>query len=187
MFAFLNPLQSLMNTLINIIYSFAKIGLISLGGGNSMLKLLEYEAVEYRHWIGQEEFVAMLGTSFLFPGLTAVKLSALIGYKIAGVSGLLLAVLCLNLPGLIMAAAGYHWLTTHNSAVVRKIMIAVQYGAIALLAATTYSMARSVIDINYSHSIALAGMIFFAALAFANVSPFYGFIVFIAVGFFLIH
>ena len=79
-----------------------------------MLKLLEYEAVTYRHWIGNEEFIAMLGSSFLFPGLTAVKLSALIGYKAAGFSGLFLAVICLNLPGLIMAILGYHWLTTHN-------------------------------------------------------------------------
>lgn len=151
-----------------------------------MLKLLEYEAVDYRHWIGQEEFVAMLGTSFLFPGLTAVKLSALIGYKIAGITGMLLAVLCLNLPGLIMATAGYHWLSTHNGPIIRKIMTAVQYGAIALLAATTYSMAKSVIDMNYSLSITIACMIFFAALAFGNVSPFYGFILFITVGFFLI-
>lgn len=54
----------MIKTFIEIIYSFGKIGLISLGGGNSMLKLLEYEAVTYRHWIGKEEFVGMLGSSF---------------------------------------------------------------------------------------------------------------------------
>jgi len=176
-----------MSNLLNIIFSFAKIGLVSLGGGNSMLKLLEYEAVDYRHWVGQEEFVAMVGTSFIFPGLTAVKLSALIGYKAAGISGLILAVLCLNLPGLIMAAAGYHWLNTHNGPITRKVMIAVQYGALALLAAATFSIAQSVVSINFSIPIAISCMIFFLALTFWNLSPFYGFIAYIAFCYFLIH
>lgn len=174
------------NTLLSIIYSFGKIGLISLGGGNSMLKLLEYEAVTYRHWVGQEEFVGMLGSSFIFPGLTAVKLSALIGYKAAGISGLIMAVLCLNIPGLIMAAVGYHWLSSHNGPVTRKIMIAVQYGALALLAAATFSVAQGVINMHFSIPIALSCILFFLALTFWNLSPFYGFMAFIAICFFLV-
>jgi len=176
----------MIKTLLSIIYSFGKIGLISLGGGNSMLKLLEYEAVDYRHWVGNEEFVAMLGTSFLFPGLTAVKLAALIGYKAAGFFGMLLAVICLNLPGLVMAILGYHWLTAHNGPTTRKIMISVQYGALALLAAATFSVAQGVVDIHFSIPIAIACALFFLALAFWNLSPFYGFMAFIAVCFFLV-
>lgn len=176
----------MINTLCSIIYSFGKIGLISLGGGNSMLKLLEYEAVNYRQWIGNEEFINMLGTSFLFPGLTAVKLSALIGYKAGGFLGLILAVFCLNLPGLIMAVAGYHWLTSHNGPVTRKIMISVQYGALALLAAATFSVAQGVIDTYFSIPIALSCILFFIALAFWNASPFYGFLIFIGISFVLV-
>lgn len=152
-----------------------------------MLKLLEYEAVTYRHWIGQEEFIAMLGTSFLFPGLTGVKLAALIGYKTAGFIGLFLAVLSLNLPGLVMAAAGYQWLTTHDGPNTQKIMVAVQYGALALLAAATYSVAQGVFNVHFSYLIILMTVVFFFALAFLNVSPFWGFLVFIILCFFLVH
>jgi chromate transporter len=176
----------MINTLFAIILSFGKIGLISLGGGNSMLKLLEYEAVEYRQWIGQEEFIAMVGSTFIFPGLTGVKLSALIGYKAAGITGLVLAVLSLNLPGLLMAIAGYHWLTSHNGPGMRKIMIGVQYGALALLAAASYSVAQGVVGMYFSIPIALCCFVFFLALTFWNLSPFYGFIGFIAVCFFLV-
>lgn len=174
------------NHLLQLIVSFGKIGIISLGGGNSMLKLLEYEAVTYRQWIGQEEFVAMLGASFLFPGLTAVKLSALIGYKVAGLFGLVLAVFCLNLPGLIMATAGYHWLSTHTGPTMQKIMVAVQYGALALLAAATFSVAQGVVSVNYSLPVAISCTLFFVALAFWNLSPFYGFMLYIAICYFLI-
>lgn len=175
----------MIKTLFAIIYSFGKIGIISLGGGNSILKLLEYEAVDYRHWIGEEEFIAMVSSSFVFPGLTAVKLSALIGYKAAGLSGLILAVFCLNLPGLVMAVLGYHWLTSHNGPITRKIMIGVQYGALALLASASYSIAQGIVEVHFSILIALCCFLFFLALTFWNLSPFYGFIIFIGVCYFL--
>lgn len=176
----------MIQTLLSIIYSFGKIGLISLGGGNSMLKLLEYEAVTYRHWVGKEEFISMLGSSFLFPGLTAVKLSALIGYKAAGFSGLLLAVICLNLPGLVMAIVGYRLLSIHDGPITRKIMISVQFGALALLAAATFSVAQGVFATYFTIPIALSCTLFFLALAFGNLSPFWGFMGFIGISFFLV-
>lgn len=176
-----------MTTLLCIIMSFGKIGLIALGGGNSMLKLIEYEAVTYRHWIGQEEFVQMIGSSFLFPGLTAVKLSALIGYKAAGVAGLILAVACLNLPGLLLSLIGYQWLMNHHGPHTQKILVGVQYGALALLAAASFSVAQSVAHLYYSWPVALSCVIFFLALAFLQLSPFWGFLAFIGVCFFLVH
>lgn len=176
-----------MQTLLHIMISFGKIGLISLGGGNSMLKLLEYEAVTYRHWIEEAEFIQMVGSTFLFPGLTAVKLSALIGYKAAGMSGLILAVACLNLPGLLLAVLGYSWLTMHNGPFTQKIMVAVQYGALALLAAASFSIAQGVIGMYYSLSLVIACILFFLALAFLQLSPFWGFIAFIGICFFLVH
>ena len=176
-----------MHTLLAIILSFGKIGLTSLGGGNSMLKLLEYEAVTYRHWIGPEEFVHMVGTSFLFPGLTGVKLAALIGYKAAGMLGLILAVASLNLPGLILAVLGYTWLTSNDGPMTRRIMVSVQYGALALLAAATFSIAQGVITMYYSLSIAIICILFFLALVFLQLSPFWGFIGFIGICFFIVH
>ncbi|CEK09417.1 chromate transporter [Legionella hackeliae] len=176
----------MMQTLLAIMFSFGKIGIISLGGGNSMLKLLEYEAVTYRHWIGEEEFVQMIGSTFLFPGLTVVKLAALIGYKAAGISGLIMAVLCLNLPGLLTAVLGYQLLTSHNGPVARKIMIAVQYGALALLAAASFSVAQGVVNSYYSLPMAFACILFFLSLAYLQLSPFWGFIAFISICFFLI-
>lgn len=175
-----------MKTWMALMISFSKIGLVSLGGGNSMLKLLEYEAVTYRHWIAPEEFVGMVGTSFLFPGLTAVKLSALIGYKTAGVLGFCIAVTCLNLPGLVLVFLGYQWLSNNENPITRKLMIAVQYGALALLAAASFSIAEDVIGHYYSIPLLFACVLFFLALAFLQLSPFWGFLGFIGLCFFLI-
>lgn len=172
----------MIKTLFAIILSFGKIGLIALGGGHSMLKLLEYESVTYRHWLNQEEFVQMVGSSFLFPGLTAVKLSALIGYKASGVTGLVLAVLCLNLPGLVLAVLGYQWIANQTSPIAQKLMTVVQYGALALLSAATFSIAQSVFQIHFSLLLTLATLVFFLALIIFNLSPFWGFLSFIVIG-----
>ena len=174
-----------MGNVLELVCSFGKIGLVSLGGGNSMLKLIEVEAVDYRHWILKDEFVGMLGSSFLFPGLTAVKLAALIGFKIAGLLGLVMAVLSLNLPGLIMATVGYRFLS-QNGAYTHKIMVAVQYGAWALLAAAAFSVAQGVVAAYFSIGLMLATLLFFLALVVLQMSPFWGFIVFIGVGFFIV-
>ncbi len=176
----------MINNLLAIMFSFGKIGFISLGGGNSMLKLLEYEAVTNRHWIGPEEFVNMIGTSFLFPGLTAVKLTALIGYKAAGILGLILALTCLNLPGLILAVIGYQVLSSNSGPITHKVMVAVQYGALALLAAASYSVAQSVVGLFYSLPVVVATILFFIGLAYFQLSPFWGFLAFIGICFFFI-
>ncbi|KTD65305.1 chromate transporter [Legionella spiritensis] len=176
----------MIKTLFAIMCSFGKIGLISLGGGNSMLKLIEYEAVTYRHWVAPEEFINMVSSTFLFPGLTAVKLSALIGYKAAGISGLLLAVACINLPGLLLALVGYRLLITHHGPVTHKIMVSVQYGALALLAAATFSIGQGVVGVYVSLPMIVASLLFFLALVYLQLSPFWGFIGFIGICFFLV-
>jgi len=176
----------MMNTLLALIYSFGKIGFVSLGGGNSMLKLIEVEAVTYRQWIAPEEFVRMVGATFLFPGLTAVKLAALIGYKAAGLPGLLLAVISINLPGLVLAVLGYRFLSNNNGPIARKIMISVQYGALALLAAASVSVGQGVIAMYYALPIVIVSILFFLALVYLQLSPFWGFIAFIGISFFLV-
>ncbi|WP_131782194.1 chromate transporter [Legionella gresilensis] len=177
----------MISNLLTLILSFGKIGLISLGGGNSMLKLIEVEAVDYRHWISNEEFINMLGSSFLFPGLTAVKLSALIGYKAAGILGLIFAVISINLPGLLLAAVGYQFLNQHSGPTIQKIMVPVQYGALVLLAATAFSVAQSIVNAYYSIPMVIMSMVFFLALTYLQLSPFWGFIAFIGICFFLVH
>lgn len=175
-----------MNNLLSLCLSFSKIGVVSLGGGNSMLKLIEYEAVNYRNWLLPEEFVRMAGATFLFPGLTAVKLAALIGYKTAGISGLVLSVLCINMPGILLVVFGYQLLNRYQNPVTEKIMISVQYGALALLAAACYSIAQGVLKSYFSLLPVFFTVIFFFGLAFLEISPFWGFLGFIGIVFFMV-
>lgn len=177
----------MIKTTLGLLTSFGKIGLISLGGGNSMLKLIEYEAITVRQWVGQEEFIQMVGTTFLFPGLTAVKLAGLIGYKASGFLGLAIAILAINLPGIILALVGFYLLSSVQNPLIHKIMVGVQYGALVLLAAASFSIAKGVIALYFSWPLAVLSLVFFLALVFLPLSPFWGFIAFIGACFFIVH
>jgi chromate transporter len=176
----------MLKTLIDLMVSFGKIGFIALGGGHSMLKLIEYETVIHRHWMLKDDFITIVGTTFLFPGLTAVKLSAIIGYKTAGLLGLIVAVICLNLPGLLLALIGYRFLTHSDSHVAKKLIVSVQYGALALLAAASFSIAQGVIKNHYSIALMLLCSLFFFCLTFFEISPFWGLFAFIGIAFFFV-
>ena len=163
-----------------ILLSFGRIGLFSLGGGNAMLKLIQEECVENRAWLTTAEFSSLLGVSYVFPGLTAVKLSALIGLKVAGVPGMLAGVLALNLPGLVMAFALYGVITRYQDAAwLRKVLLGMQYGALALLAAALWALSRP-LGSTLSWTAAGLAVALFVSVALLDLSPFLGILIFAA-------
>lgn len=100
-------------SLLDLTVSFGQIGIFALGGGDSMLKLIETECVVHRHWLTADDYGSLMAMTFLFPGLTAAKIAGMIGYGVAGVAGLLTAVLALNLPGIVLVAAGFTIMTKY--------------------------------------------------------------------------
>lgn len=176
----------MMASLWQLLVSFGQIGLFALGGGHSMLKLIEDEVVHQRGWLTLEEFTTLVGSTFLFPGLTAVKLSGLIGLKVAGVPGLLVSVVGVTLPGLVLAAVFYSVLMAHKEhPAVRKLLVLMQYGAVALLAAALFSLAKPLAR-DFSVQAALLALLLFVGVAVFEFSPFAGIVLFIAAGYFLV-
>ena len=168
----------MIEVITQILMSFGRIGLFSLGGGNAMLKLIQEECVENRGWLTAAEFSSLLGVSYVFPGLTAVKLSALIGLKVAGVPGMVVGVLALNLPGLVMAFALYGLITRYQDAVwLRRVLLGMQYGALALLAAALWALARPLGN-TLSWTAAGLAVALFVSVALFDLSPFIGILVF---------
>jgi chromate transporter len=137
--------STFLNDLWKITISFGRVGLFALGGGNGMLKMISEEAVDIRKWISTDDFSALLGMTFLFPGLTACKLSGMIGYRVAGISGLILAALVINIPGIVLTSVGFLFLINYtNVPIVNELLLAMQFAAMALIGAVLYDMIRPV-------------------------------------------
>lgn len=129
--------------LYQILLSFGRVGLFALGGGNGMIKMIGEEAVHIRKWFSIDEFSSLLGMTYLFPGLTACKLSGMIGYRVAGIGGLIVAALAINIPGIALTAAGFLVLINYTHVpIVSELLLAMQFAAMALIAAVLYDMLR---------------------------------------------
>jgi chromate transporter len=80
------------------------IGTLSFGSA-SRIVLYEDAVVRARGWLTDEEFAEVLTVAQLLPGPNLVNLSAYLGYRLVGTVGALLGIVCLCLPGAVLAVA----------------------------------------------------------------------------------
>ena len=73
--------------LVEIFLAFLYSGLILLGGGYILLPILKTELVQKRNWISDEELMDYYAISQSLPGLIAINMSILVGYKLRGKFG----------------------------------------------------------------------------------------------------
>jgi len=76
-----------------IFWSFLKVGAGLFGGGYAMLPLLENEIVRRRKWCTSEALSDTFAMSQLIPGVVAINASMLIGHRLRGANGTLVATL----------------------------------------------------------------------------------------------
>jgi chromate transporter len=76
---------------------FVPLSLASIGGGISVLPAIQRQAVDVHTWMTAREFVEFFAVSRLAPGPGSM-LVTLIGWKVAGWSGALLATLAMFVP-----------------------------------------------------------------------------------------
>src|SRR5579864_3866932 len=73
-------------------------GIAGFGGGYSVLAQLRRDLVERRRWLSAEEFLVLAELSKSLPGTPATSLLALLGQKVAGVRGGVIAAVAFLVP-----------------------------------------------------------------------------------------
>lgn len=91
-----------MNKLIDLFFTFARIGGLTFGGGYAMLPILQREVVEKRGWAAEEELMDYYAIGQCTPGVIAVNTATFIGQKTAGIIGGIVATLGVVFPSLII-------------------------------------------------------------------------------------
>ena len=76
-----------MNSLLELYWTFVKIGCVTFGGGYAMLPILERELVEKRHWTTMDDLRDYFAIGQCTPGIIAMNVSTFIGEKRGGVKG----------------------------------------------------------------------------------------------------
>ena len=91
-----------MNMLLDMFVTFAKVGVMTFGGGYAMLPILQREVVENKGWATEEELTDYYAIGQCTPGIIAVNTATFIGQKNKGIIGGIIATLGLVFPSLVI-------------------------------------------------------------------------------------
>jgi chromate transporter len=96
-------------TLLALIVLFAPLSLLSFGGSNSVIADIAHQSVAVHHWTSDRDFADLFALSRAAPGPGSM-LCALIGWKVAGIAGALVATVAFYLPAsLLLFVAANIW------------------------------------------------------------------------------
>lgn len=92
-------------SLLELFWTFFKIGLFTFGGGYAMIAVIENICVEKKSWITHDDMASVTVLAESTPGPIAVNCATFVGYKRAGFSGAAFATLGVVLPSFIIIFA----------------------------------------------------------------------------------
>lgn len=82
--------------------SFAKIGVLTFGGGYAMLPMFQRELVERRGWATEEELTDYYAIGQCTPGVIAVNTATFVGQKLGGTAGAIAATAGVVFPSVVI-------------------------------------------------------------------------------------
>ena len=88
--------------LLKLFLAFAKVGIMTFGGGYAMLPILQREIVDKNGWATDEELADYFAIGQCTPGVIAVNTATFIGQKTAGTLGGILATLGVVFPSVVI-------------------------------------------------------------------------------------
>jgi chromate transporter len=87
--------------LLSLLAVLAPLSLASIGGASSLYAPLQHQTVEVLQWLTPREFLEMFAIARITPGPGSM-LATLIGFKVAGLPGAVVATLALFVPSSIL-------------------------------------------------------------------------------------
>lgn len=91
-----------MREIFELFITFAKVGVMTFGGGYAMLPILHREIVENKGWATEEELADYFAIGQCTPGIIAVNTGTFIGRKQKGIAGGIAATLGVVFPSLVI-------------------------------------------------------------------------------------
>jgi chromate transporter len=127
-----------------IFLEFLVIGAISFGG---VVPYLRDNLVAKRQWLDDTEFVELLSISQSLPGLNATNMAILVGQKLGGGPGAIVALLGICLPGgLLMFIAGILYRAHGDHAWATAALKGVAAASVGLVLATVVQLSRRTLE-----------------------------------------
>ena len=171
-----------MISLWQIFLVFAKIGAFTIGGGIPMIAAIKSELVQ-RNWLNDEDFVDIITLAQTAPGLFAVNISILTGYRLRGTKGSVVATIASCLPPfLIILLVAIFFTNFKDNPYVIKAFKGIRPAVVALIGVPMIDMLKATKMCWWSWIVWIASMLLVCLL---SVSPIYILICVIAIAAFI--
>ena len=169
-----------MRKLGSLFWAFLWISTVTLGGGMAMLPLMDRAFVEERKWLSEEEMVDILAIVQSLPGLVAVNIAVLVGYRVKGLAGALAAAVaaCLT-PFAAIVLVARTLVALSDSTTLAHVFLGVRAGVAALILLAAVKLAKSSLKGVWGWGLAA---VCFVATAFLGVDVTWAVVLGFAVG-----
>ena len=91
-----------MKKLLDLFFTFAKVGVMTFGGGYALLPILQREVVDNKGWATEEELMDYFAIGQCTPGVIAVNTATFIGQKQGGTIAAIFTTLGVVFPSLVI-------------------------------------------------------------------------------------
>lgn len=148
-----------------LFWTFFRIAAVTPGGGLVMLPIIQQEFETRRKWISTEEMVDIIAMVQSTPGIIAVNMAIMLGYRVAGFPGALAASFGAVLPSwilILLIAALFHSLSA--STLIDHAFAGIRAAVCALILLSTISMGRKIL--RGTLEIVIASLAFVALFVF---------------------
>ena len=118
----------------------------TFGGGYVIVTLLKRKFVDELHWIDEKEMLDLVAIAQSSPGAIAVNGSIVVGYKLAGIPGVVVSVLGAILPPfVILTAISFFYDAFKRSFVVQAMLRGMNAGVAAVIISVVFDMGMGVV------------------------------------------
>lgn len=159
----------MLQTLMHLAVSFFKVGVLSFGGGYTLIPLIEREVVNIHAWLSHDEFMNILGASQAIPGAISVKFATYVGYQEAGLIGVIVALTSSFLAPVVLILSLFNLLKrSSNIAGSDKFLLSIRSATWGLIIGFGL---QAMLKTSFEYKNVLVGLAAMVALVVFKVSP----------------
>ena len=143
--------------LINLFLSTLYLSAFTFGGGYVIVTLMKNKFVDECHWIEEDEMLDLVAIAQSAPGAIAVNGAIVVGYKLAGIIGVLVATAATVIPPfIIISVISAFYILFRENIFIAYILDGMQAGVGAVIASVSIQMGFDIVKANRISSIIMA-------------------------------
>ena len=147
-------------SLVLLFKVFLKISAFTLGGGMTMLPVIQSELVDKRKYLTENDMIDIVALVQSLPGLIAMNIAVMLGYRLRGIMGALVCAAGMVLPPFVVIClvAGL-FNKIGDNAMIREAFLGIRAVLCALILLSVIKMAKSVLTKIFPVLIAAAAFV----------------------------